>query len=77
MSKQKMPEEDLVNRYLWDSSGEPDPEVQRLENRSRNSATKANRPRFLSQFGPAKKFLPLASCNCFGRAVWPPSRQSL
>jgi FecR protein len=31
MSKQKMPNEDLVNRYLWDGSGEPDPEVQRLE----------------------------------------------
>jgi FecR protein len=26
-----MPEEDLTDRYLWDGSGEPDPEVQHLE----------------------------------------------
>jgi FecR-like protein len=31
MSTRKIPEEELTDRYLWDGSGEPDPEVQHLE----------------------------------------------
>jgi hypothetical protein len=31
MSAQKMPEDESNNSYLWDGSGEPDPEVLRLE----------------------------------------------
>ena len=31
MSTRKMPEEEFGGPYLWDGSGEPDPEVQRLE----------------------------------------------
>src|SRR5689334_15301885 len=31
MSTRKMPEEEFGDSYLWDGSGEPNPEVQRLE----------------------------------------------
>jgi len=67
MSKQKMPEEDLVNRYLWDSSGEPDPEVQRLEKSLAQFRHKGEPPAFPVTIWAGEK----VSSFGFLQLLWP------
>ena len=52
MSEQKMPEEQFDDRYLWDGTGEPDPEVVRLEQSLAQFRHMGNAPTF-----PAAIFL--------------------
>jgi len=67
MSKKKFPEEEFGNPYLWDGSGEPDPEVQRLETVLSQLRHKGRAPVFpralhLGEEEPSSSFL---------RLLWP------
>ncbi len=62
-----MPEEDLVNRYLWDSSGEPDPEVQRLEKSLAQFRHKGEPPAFPVTIWAGEK----VSSFGFLQLLWP------
>jgi len=67
MSKQKMREEDLINRYLWDGSGEPDPEVQRLEKSLAQFRHKGEPPAFPVAVHAGEKISPFG----FLQLLWP------
>lgn len=67
MSTQKMPEEDFTNRYLWDGSGEPDPEVQHLEKSLSQFRHKGESPVFPLPIQAAEKISPFS----FLQLLWP------
>ena len=62
-----MREEDLINRYLWDGSGEPDPEMQRLEKSLTQFRHKGEPPAFPVAIHAGGK---ISSFN-FLQLLWP------